>query len=352
MTTVPRVTRSTTRKAISESKVKLSEPSQLPFAAKARRIEEEEHIPQKKRPKRVSQPVNQHLKANSQETTRPFRLSEAQAHLADIDPRFSLLFGRLPCGPFDSLSKPAVHQPPEPFRNLCCSILGQQVSCMAARSITYQFIKIFQSGLPQKLEPSKKLSEFQFPSPSEVSNTSLPTLRTAGLSQRKAEYIHDLAQRFVDRRLEPQTLMSMDPNMVVDELCKVRGIGRWTAEMFLIFCVKHPDILPHADLAIQKGILRWYTTAAFDGSLLRHLKNDTCTGAEKEERDTTGLSTPPIPSDCSLSRQDLARRLSKPLKPGLFLTPSEMEQLTEQWKPYRSLPVCYMWSLTGFIPEC
>jgi DNA-3-methyladenine glycosylase II len=56
------------------------------------------------------------------------------------------------------------------------------------------------------------------------------TLRTAGLSQRKAEYILDLAQRFVDRRLDPQSLLTMEPKKVVEELCKVRGIGRWTAE--------------------------------------------------------------------------------------------------------------------------
>ncbi|KAI7961293.1 hypothetical protein MJO28_001782 [Puccinia striiformis f. sp. tritici] len=99
---------------------------------------------------------------------------------------------------------------------------------------------------------------------------------------------------------------------------------------------------------------------------------------------------PPIPLSCSLPGQDLIQQLTKPLKPGLFSTPLEMvltlfqrahhitvsvffafvdshssfhcdlnktpsfsvEQLTENWKPYRSLPVCYMWSLTGFIPEC
>jgi DNA-3-methyladenine glycosylase II len=169
--------------------------------------------------------------------------------------------------------------------------------------------------------------------------------------------------------------------------------------VFLIFCVKHPDILPHADLAIQKGILRWYTTALLPS------KDEEGGGSlkQKAEQGNAGLTPPPIPVGCPLSRQDLARRLTKPLKPGLFLTPLEMgtplhhsrnkekifgspcfsalfnskqsevlcswltnpldpicfvlsksilEQLTEQWKPYRSLPVCYMWSLTGFVPEC
>ncbi|EFP88809.1 uncharacterized protein PGTG_14148 [Puccinia graminis f. sp. tritici CRL 75-36-700-3] len=352
MTAVSRVTRSTTRKAIAEAQTKLSASSaKLTSKQTAGPLEDEERRPRKKRSKaRVgasSQDDGQSLKTASQDPTRPFVLSEAQAHLAALDDRFSLLFGRLPCGPFDNLSKSSIDQVAEPFRNLCCSILGQQVSCLAARSITYKFIKLFQPELPPKLEPNTRPSEFQFPSPSDVLHTPVLTLRTAGLSQRKAEYIHDLAQRFVDRRLDPQALLTMEPRMVVNELCKVRGIGRWTAEMFLIFCVKHPDILPHADLAIQKGILRWYTTA------LLPLKAEEGRGSKKEaEEGNAGLSTPPIPVGCPLSRQELSRRLTKPLKPGLFLTPLEMEQLTEQWKPYRSLPVCYMWSLTGFIPEC
>ncbi|KAA1113636.1 hypothetical protein PGTUg99_012219 [Puccinia graminis f. sp. tritici] len=148
MTAVSRVTRSTTRKAIAEAQTKLSASSaRLTSKQTAGPLEDEERRPRKKRSKaRVgasSQDDGQSLKTASQDPTRPFVLSEAQAHLAALDDRFSLLFGRLPCGPFDNLSKSSIDQVAEPFRNLCCSILGQQVSCLAARSITYKFIKLY-----------------------------------------------------------------------------------------------------------------------------------------------------------------------------------------------------------------
>jgi DNA-3-methyladenine glycosylase II len=87
----------------------------------------------------------------------------------------------------------------------------------------------------------------------------MATLRAAGLSQRKAEYVQDLATRFVDGRLSAKQLMNMSDEEVMKALCEVRGIGKWTVEMFSIFTLRRPNILPHGDLGIQKGLVRWHT---------------------------------------------------------------------------------------------
>lgn len=118
-----------------------------------------------------------------------------------------------------------------------------------------------------------------FPSPAQLASSSVPHLRTAGLSGRKAEYVLDLASRFADGRLSGSKLREMDDAGIMEELIQVRGIGKWTVEsespsydcphstliglgstVFLIFSMRHPDVLPCGDLGIQKGLLRWYTT--------------------------------------------------------------------------------------------
>lgn len=98
-----------------------------------------------------------------------------------------------------------------------------------------------------------------FPTPSQVSSCPIETLRSAGLSQRKAEYIKDLSTRFVDGRLSSEKLIEMTDEQVMEALIQVRGIGRWTVEMFMIFTLRRQDVLPCGDLGIQKGLVRWWT---------------------------------------------------------------------------------------------
>ena len=81
-----------------------------------------------------------------------------------------------------------------------------------------------------------------------------PVLRACGLSDRKTEYIADLAQHFADGRIHVQRWPDMADEQIIAELVEVRGIGRWTAEMFLIFSLLRPDVFPLDDLGLQKGI--------------------------------------------------------------------------------------------------
>ncbi|KAI6113237.1 DNA glycosylase [Pisolithus croceorrhizus] len=187
-----------------------------------------------------------------------FSLEDAKAHLIGVDSRFAELFERLKCKPFEHLDQ--VH----PFRSLVQSILAQQVSWLAARSITHKFIRLYDPSLPEKPTDSNvKSPQSFFPTPHQVANTDIVTLRSAGLSTRKAEYVKDLAMRFADGRLSTTKLLNADDEELVQMLTEVRGIGKWTVDMFAIFTLRRPNILPVGDLGIQRGMLRWFGGAGF-----------------------------------------------------------------------------------------
>jgi DNA-3-methyladenine glycosylase II len=127
------------------------------------------------------------------------------------------------------------------FTTLARSIVGQQISVKAAQSVWDRFA-LAVGG------PSNRLS------PGAVSQLPVDKLRGAGLSARKAEYLQDLARHFADERVHPAQWKAMDDDAIIDELVAIRGIGRWTAEMFLIFHLMRPDVLPLDDLGLIKGI--------------------------------------------------------------------------------------------------
>jgi DNA-3-methyladenine glycosylase II len=81
-----------------------------------------------------------------------------------------------------------------------------------------------------------------------------PQMREAGLSARKCEYLQDLARHFVERRAPEADWLAMDDEAIIAELVAIRGIGRWTAEMFLIFHLMRPNVMPLDDLGLLKGI--------------------------------------------------------------------------------------------------
>ena len=129
-----------------------------------------------------------------------------------------------------------------PFITLARSIVGQQISVKAAESVWQRFL----------LECGKR------PTPGSVQKAGLKQLRAAGLSARKAEYILDLSTHFSEKRVHPQKWSDMEDEDVIVELTAIRGIGRWTAEMFLIFNLQRPDILPLDDVGLLKAISLHY----------------------------------------------------------------------------------------------
>ncbi|MCM0609446.1 MAG: DNA-3-methyladenine glycosylase 2 family protein [Ideonella sp. WA131b] len=127
------------------------------------------------------------------------------------------------------------------FTTLARSIVGQQISVKAAQSVWDRFAAAV-GGAPHRLAPKAVLA------------IATPAMREAGLSARKCEYLQDLARHFADGRAKPAHWGAMDDEAIVAELEAIRGIGRWTAEMFLIFHLMRPDVLPLDDLGLLKGI--------------------------------------------------------------------------------------------------
>lgn len=186
-----------------------------------------------------------------------FSFEAAREHLINADSRFRDIFDKLPCRPFQHLEKV------DPFRTLTTSILGQQISWLAARSITHRFIRLYYPHLPEKLPPAGssegvKVPQELFPTAQQVAESEIDVLKSAGLSTRKAEYVKDLASRFADGRLTTKRLLEADDEELARLLIEVRGIGRWTVDMFAIFSLRRPDILPVGDLGVQRGMLRWF----------------------------------------------------------------------------------------------
>ena len=129
----------------------------------------------------------------------------------------------------------------EPFLTLARAIVGQQISVKAAQSVWDKVCACVGEVTPQGVLGRKR-----------------PELRACGLSDRKVEYIADLAQHFADGAIHVQRWPEMSDEEIIAELTEVRGIGRWTAEMFLIFSLLRPDVFPLDDLGLQKGIRLCY----------------------------------------------------------------------------------------------
>ena len=129
----------------------------------------------------------------------------------------------------------------EPFFTLARSIVGQQISVKAAQSIWERLAAA---------APGMRAAQLLALDP--------VALRACGLSRRKAEYLRDLAARFQDGSLHARSWSGMSDEAIIEELVQVRGIGRWTAEMFLIFNLLRPDVLPIGDLGLQRAIRLHY----------------------------------------------------------------------------------------------
>jgi DNA-3-methyladenine glycosylase II len=131
------------------------------------------------------------------------------------------------------------------FTTLARSVVGQQISVKAAQSVWQRF-----AGLVEG--PSTRVR------PGAVLDLSVEALRSAGLSARKVEYLLDLARSFESGAVHVKQWQQMDDEAIIEELVAIRGIGRWTAEMFLIFHLMRPNVLPIDDIGLIKGISEHY----------------------------------------------------------------------------------------------
>ena len=129
----------------------------------------------------------------------------------------------------------------DPFQTLARSIVGQQISVKAADSVWGRLVAVAPAMTPEAILRVRR-----------------NRLAGAGLSQRKVEYIRDLAAHFKGGTIHPHRWPGMDDESVIEELVAVRGIGRWTAEMFLIFNLLRPDVLPVDDLGLRKAVSLHY----------------------------------------------------------------------------------------------
>ena len=161
----------------------------------------------------------------------------AIAHLIAVDPVLGDVIRRV--GPF-RLTRPSsgTH-----FDAVCRSIIYQQLSGKAAGTIHSRVMALY-GGRP--------------PLPAELASTSDEQLRAVGLSRQKLSYLKDLAGRVVAGELPIEMLHDLSDDAVIDALVRVKGVGRWTAQMFLMFRLGRPDVLPELDLGIQKAVQRVY----------------------------------------------------------------------------------------------
>ena len=225
-------------------------------------------------------------------------LEEACAHLIKIDERMRPLIEKHHCRVF---SAEGLAEEIDPFESLTSGIISQQVSGAAATAIKKRFVALFEKDGADEV-PAVSLSGRsgkRFPHPSEVAAKSLETLRTAGLSQRKAEYISGLAEKFASGELSASMLASAPYEEILEKLIAVRGLGRWSVEMFACFALKRLDVFSLGDLGVQRGM------AAFVGRDVAKLKNK---GGKWK-----------------------------------YMGEKEMEEISERFRPYRTLFMWYMW---------
>jgi DNA-3-methyladenine glycosylase II len=209
---------------------------------------------------------------DSQKIESPPYARAALQHLRRVDPVLSRIIGQV--GPFR-----AAHRP-ERFQALVRAIIFQQLAGRAAQAIYNRFVKATGGS--------------RFPTPRQVLAATDDDLRGAGLSRGKMTYIRDLAAKVADGEINFRRFAKIDDEEIIEELTRVKGIGRWTAEMFLMFNLRRPDVLPVDDLGFRNAVAKAY-------------------------------------------------EMRKPL------TPKELRVFGERWRPYRTVAVWYFWQSTRIV---
>ena len=159
----------------------------------------------------------------------PRQITKAIAHLKR-DKSLKKIIEKSPCPKFTSGG--------DPFEALVRSIIFQQLSGKAAGTILGRFRALFR---------------MKTPTPKAVLKLESTKFKSVGISGQKAAYLKDLAEKFLDGTIDPSHFHEMTDEAIRQHLIAVKGIGRWTADMFLMFTLHRPDVLPTGDLGIQKG---------------------------------------------------------------------------------------------------
>jgi DNA-3-methyladenine glycosylase II len=164
---------------------------------------------------------------------KPRYWDKAKRELSRCDPVMAAIIQRYP----------RIHLAPRgaPFFTLARSIVGQQISVKAAQAVWERVV----AAMPEV-------------TPRATVDAGPERLLACGLSRRKVEYVLDLAGHFASGRIVPERWRTMGDEQVIAELTEVRGIGRWTSEMFLIFNLLRPDVLPLDDLGLQRAVSLGY----------------------------------------------------------------------------------------------
>ena len=144
------------------------------------------------------------------------------------------------------------------FLALCRDIIGQQLSGKAAQTIFNRFLNLFKSKHVAPLHVIKKTDN---------------QLREIGLSNMKTKYIKDLAQKIISNEIDLESIDSLSNEEIIEKLTKVKGIGKWTCEMFMMFTLKRPDVFSQGDLGLKKGMQKVYNkktlTVAFVNKMIK-----------------------------------------------------------------------------------
>jgi DNA-3-methyladenine glycosylase II len=161
---------------------------------------------------------------------------KARIHLSKADPVLARIIAEV--GPL------GIQPRRERFQALARAIIFQQLAGAAANAIYGRFVGLF--------------PDVEFPSPAQVLARTDAELRSVGLSEKKTLYIKDLAAHIRDGKLDFHRFHRMTDEEIIEHLVMVKGIGRWTAEMFLMFNLGRPDVMPAGDLGVQNAIKRHY----------------------------------------------------------------------------------------------
>jgi DNA-3-methyladenine glycosylase II len=176
----------------------------------------------------------------------------------------------------ETIALPATRKDNDLYLSLLRAIVGQQLSVKAAQTIWGRFLAIYGDN---------------YPSPQHVIGTDIEVLRKAGLSYQKAGYLGNIARFALEETLDYERLKSMKDDDLIEYLVQIKGVGRWTVEMILMFNLGRADVFPKDDLGIQTGIKMIYKVNAKD-------------------------------------------------KKSLY---AAMEKISQRWKPYRTLACMYLW---------
>jgi DNA-3-methyladenine glycosylase II len=140
------------------------------------------------------------------------------------------------------------------YLHLCSSIISQQLSTIVAKVIFNRFLKLYKTKQP---------------SLQHIADTTLETFRSIGFSNAKASYVHNVCKFFVEHKLTDAKLAKMSNEEIVELLTQIKGVGKWTVEMILMFTLGREDVFAVDDLGIQKAITKMYELDPSDKKLMK-----------------------------------------------------------------------------------